>query len=228
MKKIASIIILLLLGVTGLMAQTGTTPPYIEVSGSATINIVPDRITVEIGMEEYYKQRMFGDSILIKLGDIEKSVRRTLNQAGVPDSQIFVSDMGNHRNRDIATTFLMAKRLAAIVNDFSQIEAISRNLDRNGMTSFNIVKTDNSQMEKYNREGLKAALDAARLKAQFIAENEGLQLSLPYEIIETTNELCAYSTVSNVAYDGGSGMENMRRIPRRYSVKVRYRFNPEQ
>lgn len=32
---------------------------------------------------------------------------------------------------------------------------------------------------------------------------------------------------SNVAFDGGSGMENMRRIVRRYGVKVKYMFNPK-
>lgn len=45
--------------------------PAIEVTGSATLNIVPDRITVEIGMEEYYDHRAAGDSVLVPLADIE-------------------------------------------------------------------------------------------------------------------------------------------------------------
>ena len=202
----------------------GADTPVIEVTGSATMNIIPDRITIEIGMEEYYKHKASGDSTIVKLYDIEKDVRKTLREAGVPDSMIVVSELGNYRNRDMSSTFLMAKRLSATVSDFDHIERISDRLDRKGIVCFNITKIDNSDMGQYNRQGLKAALDAARQKAEFIAENEGLKLLMPYEIVETTNEPSRYSAFSNVAYDGGSGMENMRRIVRRYSVKVRYLF----
>lgn len=202
----------------------GADTPVIEVTGSATMNIIPDRITIEIGMEEYYKHKASGDSTIVKLSDIEKDVRKTLREARVPDSMIVVSELGNYRNRDMSSTFLMAKRLSSTVSDFDQIERISDRLDRKGIVCFNITKIDNSDMGQYNRQGLKAALDAARQKAEFIAENEGLKLLMPYEIVETTNEPSMYSAFSNVAYDGGSGMENMRRIVRRYSVKVRYLF----
>lgn len=223
MKKRFILMAMLLLSVIAGHAE-GADTPVIEVTGSATMNIIPDRITIEIGMEEYYKHKASGDSTIVKLSDIEKDVRKTLREAGVPDSMIVVSELGNYRNRDMSSTFLMAKRLSATVSDFDQIERISDRLDRKGIVCFNITKIDNSDMGQYNRQGLKAALVAARQKAEFIAENEGLKLLMPYEIVETTNEPSMYSAFSNVAYDGGSGMENMRRIVRRYSVKVRYLF----
>lgn len=223
MKKRFILLAMLLLSVIAGHAE-GADTPVIEVTGSATMNIIPDRITIEIGMEEYYKHKASGDSTIVKLYDIEKDVRKTLREAGVPDSMIVVSELGNYRNRDMSSTFLMAKRLSATVSDFDHIERISDRLDRKGIVCFNITKIDNSDMGQYNRQGLKAALDAARQKAEFIADNEGLKLLMPYEIVETTNEPSMYSAFSNVAYDGGSGMENMRRIVRRYSVKVRYLF----
>lgn len=223
MKKRFILLAMLLLSVIAGHAE-GADTPVIEVTGSATMNIIPDRITIEIGMEEYYKHKASGDSTIVKLYDIEKDVRKTLREAGVPDSMIVVSELGNYRNRDMSSTFLMAKRLSATVSDFDHIERISDRLDRKGIVCFNITKIDNSDMGQYNRQGLKAALVAARQKAEFIAENEGLKLLMPYEIVETTNEPSMYSAFSNVAYDGGSGMENMRRIVRRYSVKVRYLF----
>lgn len=223
MKKRFILLAMLLLSVIAGHAE-GADTPVIEVTGSATMNIIPDRITIEIGMEEYYKHKASGDSTIVKLYDVEKDVRKTLREAGVPDSMIVVSELGNYRNRDMSSTFLMAKRLSATVSDFDHIERISDRLDRKGIVCFNITKIDNSDMGQYNRQGLKAALDAARQKAEFIAENEGLKLLMPYEIVETTNEPSMYSAFSNVAYDGGSGMENMRRIVRRYSVKVRYLF----
>lgn len=203
-------------------------PSVIEVTGSATLNIIPDRITIEIGMEEYFRPNPSGDSVVVRLSDIEKGVRKVLGDAGVPDSLVIVSNLGNYRNRDVSTAFLMAKRLSATLSDFERMEYISDRLDRNGITDFNITRIDNSDMARYNNRGLKSALDAARRKAELIAENEGLEIIAPYEIIETSNEPAGYSSFSNVAYDGGSGMGNLRRIVRRYSVKVRYIFSVKQ
>lgn len=198
--------------------------PAIEVTGSATLYIVPDRITIEIGMEEYYEHHAKGDSTIVKLPGIEKKVRQTLKAAGVADSLITVTDMGNYRNRHISDQLLMAKRISAIVTDFDKVEKIADSLDRDGITNFNITKIDNSDISSYNRRGLKSALDAARSKAEFIAGNEGLTILMPYEIVENGPNYYETPAFSNVAYDAGSGMENMRRIVRRYSVKVRYLF----
>lgn len=197
-------------------------PSSIEVTGSATINIVPDRITVEIGMEEYYKQKTFGDSTLVKLSEIEKKVRNTLTEAGVPASQITVTDMGNYRNPYKSANFLMAKRISATVTDFEQIEKISDKLDRRGITSFNILKIDNSDLESYDKQGLTAALNAAKDKADNLAETGGLVISYPVSIEENGPNYYETPTFSNVAFDSGSGMDDMRRIVRRYSVKVKY------
>lgn len=227
MMKCLLLSAILLTTVTGGRAESSR-PPVIEVTGSATVNIIPDRITIEIGMEEYYRHLTSGDSTLVSLSEIEQDVRRVLGNADVPDSLIVISDLGNYRNRDMSEAFLMAERLSATVSDFSQIKKISDGLTRNGITSLSIIKSDNSEMERYNRQGLKSALDAARRKAEFIAENEGLSLLMPYEIEETTHEVNTYQAFSNVAYNQGGGMENMRRIVRRYSVKVRYMFKSKK
>lgn len=219
MKKIFATI--LFLSVLGFVARSEEAP-FIEVTGSATVNIVPDRITIEVGMEEYYAPRENGDSVRVKLSTIERSVRESLYKTGVADSLIVVADMGNYRSRSGGAEFLMAKRLSATFTDFSQLERFSEILDRKGVTSFNITGIDNSEIGSYNRQGLKAALDAARDKAEFIAANEGGTLLWPVQIIENGPNYYETPAFSNVAFDSGAGMQNMRRIVRRYSVKVRY------
>lgn len=194
----------------------------IQVTGSATINIVPDRITIEIGIEEYYKHRNLRDSSLVKLSEIEKKVRKILNHAGVSDSDIIVSDIGNIRQKSVSSKFLMAKRLSVTLTDFDKIESISDNLDREGIMSLNIVKIDNSDMKTYDRQGLNAALEAAKMKAEQIMENEKGSNLLLKEIVETGPSYYESPTFTNVAFNSGSGMEDMRRIVRRYSVKVKY------
>ena len=129
------------------------TEPSIEVTGTATVYIVPDRITVEIGMEEYFKPG-FIDSTKVKIADIERDVRKVLKKAGVKESSVTVTDMGNYRDRAMSTKFLMAKRISAVVSDFDELDKIAANLPERGVTSFQITKLDNTDMEKYYSDGM--------------------------------------------------------------------------
>ena len=220
-KKIASLI--LAIAITAFASHAQQTLPTIEVSGTASISVVPDRITVEIGLEEYFKA-LAADSSKVSLRSIEADVRKALGTAGVGDSQITVTDVGNYSNRAISAKFLMAKRLSAVLTDYSQLDFVSENLPELGITSFSITKLDNSDMTRYNKEGLKAALDAARAKAEFIAANEGLTDLKVWNVEETSPGYNAPQAFSNVGYEGGFGMNNMRRIERKYSVRVTFVF----
>ena len=76
--KILRVLASALVVMMGSMEAKSADGSFIEVSGTATISIVPDRITVEIGMEEYYVPAADGDSALVTIGEIERRVRRTL------------------------------------------------------------------------------------------------------------------------------------------------------
>lgn len=195
-------------------------------TGSARLNIVPDRITVEIGIEEYHKSLSGRDSIFVRLPEIEKEVRKTLTTAGIPDSSVIVADFGNFRNPATSRQFLMAKRLSVVVSSLQQLDEIADKLNGEGITSFQITRMDNSDMAEYNRKGLKAALDAARSKAEFIAENGQLSIIIPWEIIENQTNPYGGSPFSNIAFDNGDGMGRIRRIVRNYSVTVKYACAP--
>lgn len=203
-----------------LAANAELNSPSIEVNGTATVSIIPDRITIEIGLEEYYKPGPLSRRACI--ADIEKSVRRTLHSSGVEDSLVIVSDMGNWINRETDADFLMAKRLSVTLTSMDQLDRIAADLDRKGITSFRIVAIDSSEMERYNREGLRAAMEAAYEKAEFMVSGIGMCISVPWEIVETTSGYMGGAPFSNVAFDGGSGIKGLRSIERTYSVRIRY------
>ena len=223
MKRILTTALSALLAISVYAADTNSAP-VIEVTGTATINIVPDRITIEIGLEEYFRPSA-ADSVRVPLATIEKSVREVLGNAGVAESDITVSDFGNYRDRNVSSGFLMAERLSAILTDFSQLDKIGASLPDRGITSMQIVRLDNRDMESFNRQGLKAGLDAARAKAEFIADNENVRIMQLWEVVENGPAYYETPSFSNVAFDGGAGMDNMRRITRRYSVRARYLFS---
>lgn len=89
--------------------------PSIEVSGVATINIVPDRITVEIGLREYYESRADGDSTLVGMDEIERRVRQKLSAVGVTPADITVTDWNSYLDPSRSKKMLMSKRLSAVI-----------------------------------------------------------------------------------------------------------------
>ena len=106
-----------------LCAAVAAQPGVIEVNGVATVNIVPDRISVEIGLQEYYRHNADGDSTLVRLADIEKNVRKILHAEGVADSAITLGDVGNSLDPARSKSLLMAKRF--VLDSFDRLEAIA-------------------------------------------------------------------------------------------------------
>lgn len=217
MNKLITIIVALLVSLN----VSAESSPEIEVTGTATIDIVPDRITVEIGMEEYYKPSK-NDSVIVKIGDIEKRVRGILSKAGVKYSDITVSDIGNYLNKSQSKKFLMGKSLNVVLNSFNQLEEVASLLGSDGIQSFRIVRLDNSDMSEYDRQGMKAALLAARSKAEFMAGVENMSVFGVWKITESNIGVYEAPVYSNVSFSGGAGMESMKRITKRYTVRVLY------
>lgn len=206
-----------------------TFAPELQVTGSSSVSIVPDRITVEIGITEYYRKKGENDSVKVSLNEIDKKVVRALDKAGVPDTMIILSDIGNYYYGMPGNEFLMSKRVSVTLTDMEQLYKLSESLGFKGVTSFRISQTDNSNMEYYNRQGLKAALDKAREKAEFIAANEGLKIYQIKDVVEEGPVYYEEALATNIAMDAGNvrlakglSMENMRKIVRRFSVRVTY------
>lgn len=222
MKMLRTFIVacMAVMSVTTSFAETDS--PMIEVNGSATLSIVPDRITVEVGIEEYFAPAAAGDSAKVSIRSIEKQIRDALANAGVADSMITVSDVGNYADRRSSMKFLMAKRLSAVLTDMAQLDEIMASLPDMGVTSFVIAGLDNSDMARYNSEGLKAAVDAAKKKANAIAQDVGLSNLLVWRVVETSPGYDSMPAFSNASYMRGDGMAGMGRIQRKYSVKVSF------
>ena len=205
----------------------------ITVTGSSSVSVTPDRITVEIGTREYYKKLSKNDSIRVSLAEIDKEVDKVLKAAGIPDSLVTINDVGNYYFGVPGEKFLMGKRISVTLTDLSQLQTLAEGLGFEGVTSFRISGTDKSDMESVNRNGLVAALRKAFEKASLLAENAGGQLGIPLEIIEDGPVYYEEALAVNTSLDGNvmyaakaMSMDNMKKIVRRYNVRVTYQFIP--
>lgn len=227
------------LGAFALTAKTTVTSNpvadgKITVTGTSTVSITPDRLTVDISMTEYYNKLSDTDSVKVPVAEIEVEVRKALAASHVPDSLVTITSIGNSYYYYGARqdNLLLTKSLAATLTDMEQLANLAASMDIKGVTGFRLSKTDASNMDVHNRRGLTAALNKAREKARLIASNEGLSLGIPLEIMEdgpmyydeeaVVTNVALDSGVMMAKYAAGASMDNLKKIVRRYSVRVTY------
>lgn len=78
---------------------------FIEVTGSAEMEVAPDEIRFQIGIQEYWKEEFeknmeYKDYVTkIPIEDIEKSLLAELRNIGITNEQMILEDAGNYWNR---------------------------------------------------------------------------------------------------------------------------------
>lgn len=113
---------------------------YIEVSGTAEVEIVPDEIHYIIEMKEYFEEEFDGKSkpekfaTKVPLDVIERQVRRVIADAGVPTDAVRTEEIGNTW-RERGMDFLVSKRLDITLSDFETIERIRKGFDTRGINA---------------------------------------------------------------------------------------------
>lgn len=217
-------------------------PGYIEVSGWAEKEIVPDEIHYIIEIKEYFEEEFQAGSkpedykTKVNIQTIEENFRKGLKKAGIDQKNIRLEDAGDYW-RPRGQEFQISKRFDITLTQPGQIDLILGNLDPKGINSLYIGKLDNSRMEEYDREGRIEALQNAREKATYMAEALGGKLGEAMLIVENgtpgsrpvyTENMMLKSAVADCApsYSRSYSPEEFRLIRKSYSVMVRFSMDP--
>lgn len=235
MKKIVLGLIVFLWGsLAGMQAQNctcGTGEKYIEVTGTAEQSVEPDEIHLLIGIEEYWKEEFekkteFKDyHTKVPLSEIEKEVLASLAKVGVTKKDILVREAGNY-SRYKGKDFLFSKQLDVTVYDFNKVDDIMHTVNSRGINHMSIGELKNKKLAFYRMEVKKEALKAAYDKAGYLLESVGKQLGNVISIEELPDEVSYFRSqraLSNVTIaDQGEGMDHIKKISLRYSIKARF------
>ena len=215
-------ILLLLSGIAlGLLPLQAQNQRYIDVVGTAEMEIIPDEIHFIIEIKEYFKEEFDGKSkpenyrTKVPLEQIESGIRSALQKAGVPAETIRTQEVGDYW-RERGKDFLISKRLDITLSDFTKINAIIKNIDTKGINSMYLGELTNKDMPRYRKECRIKALEAAREKAAYLVEAMGMKLGEVIRIVEpgsdtgrdfATNTMVKTLASSSMrAMDGAMGM----------------------
>ena len=225
MRRLLFFAAMMLLSLRGFAGDEGR---YIEVSGTAEVDIVPDEIHYIIEMKEYFEEEFDGKSkpedfaTKVPLDVIERQVRRAIADAGVPTDAVRTEEIGN-TCRERGMDFLVSKRLDITLSDFETIERIRKGLDTRGINAMYIGELKNKNMAEWQEKGRIEAIEAARNKAEYMASAAGCGLGRVLRIVEgNAAGRMLPAAQANVMASGASSADTYRTIKKTYTVIVRY------
>ncbi len=205
---------------------------FIEVSGSAEMEIEPDEIQFLIGIKEYWKEEFekkkeFKDyKTKTPISKIEKELLSKLESLGIKKDQLIINEAGNYW-RYQGKDFLISKQFEISLHDMQKVNQLINTINMKGIDFMRMGKLKHSKITKFRKEVKVNALKAAKEKAEYLLESIDKELGNVISIVELENNgtiWSAPSAVSNVIMDSSndSGIENTNKIKLKYDIKARF------
>ena len=236
--------------ILSLQAQTNTQPgcyPFpktISVNGSASMEIIPDEIYVQVDLREYKKR---GED-KTELEKIKSDFLANCRAVGIADNDVSVASYDGY---NMANIWQRRKKDPELLSSISYqikfsntklIDELVNKLDDQATNNFRITRTSHSKMVEYRKQLKVQAIKAAREKAVYLTEAVNEQVGQAIEINEPEESVSSdvvtgayrdnYKSVSleqvrldqskNAYYGITDSGVDYRKIKLRFEVKVLY------
>lgn len=200
---------------------------YIEVSGSAEIEITPNKIIIAAYLSERIERKE-----KVNLATIENKFNAIIQQLGIDKSRISLENATGRftqikrRRSDILASkvILVEFNDAGLANDF--LDAL-KDVD----IANNVKKKTHTDLPKFRKETKIEAVKAARAKAEYLIEAAGAKIGKILRIIESDDDdygvLVTSQSVrrSNYGSNTISGFENLATSEKFSPIKLRYEMD---
>ena len=168
MKKLIAVLIISI-SISG-FAQIGEKnfidQNYIEVTGKAELEIVPDLIYVRILLfDKNNKDKQ-------TLPEMEKKMTEKLKEIGIDvNKDLSLMDFASNFKYYLFKTdvIILKKQYQLIVHDSKTLQKVFIEFQKLGISDVSIQKLDNSKIEQYRKDVKVSAVKAAKEKAELIA-----------------------------------------------------------
>jgi uncharacterized protein len=199
--------------------------PYVEVTGKAEMEIVPDEIYLNITIDENDSKGK------ITVEQLEKEMIKKLKELNIDiEKQLKVKDIASNFQKYFLkkTEIQTSKEYQLLLHDGLTVAKVFIQLESVGISNIEIEKVDHSEIEKYRQEVKINAIKAAKEKAGQLAEAIGQTIGKAIYIQEIENVYMAKAFANTVMLRGVSSLKDeeelpnleFEKIPLEYSVQV--------
>ncbi len=233
-NSILLMIFVLIIGTVN--SQDNNMERYIEVTGSAELEIQPDEIRFIIGIKEYWKEEFekktdFEDyKTKVAISGIEKNLLSGLAKVGINKNDIFIKEVGNYW-RYMGKEFLISKQLELVLHDFKKVNEIINAVKIKGIDYMRLGELKNKEITEYRKQVKIQALKAAKDKAEYLLSGIDKEIGDIISIVELNNDNNYFqpqARASNMimSTSGDSEVDNIRKIKLRYEIRAKFEINP--
>lgn len=200
--------------------------PYIEVIGSASQKVVPDKIFLSIGLSEKSIQKKTWT-----ISEQETSLFQVLDQLEISRDQLALSDTNASiiRRKKRETGVRFEKEYILELKNASQLSAVFTQLQQRNIKEVNVTKTESSKIIELRKEVRIEAIKLAKAKAEYLLEAIGETIGRPLEIRELPDERVARRTFASngiiTQKDKEDLLAEFEQIEIKFSYYIKYSIN---
>ncbi len=160
--------------------------PYIEVTGSAEKEVIPDEIFIQIIIRERYVNRT-----KVTIEEQEEKLKNSVKSIGIDLTNLYLSDANadyvkiSWQKKDVLTK----KDYTLKVTNAMTVGQVFQDLEKLEITDASISKVSHSKIDSLRKEVRIMAIKAAKEKADYLLAAIGEQTGKPLIITENTQTI---------------------------------------
>jgi len=184
--------------------ESKNSTPYIEVTGTAEQEIIPDQIYISIMLTEENNGRT-----KITIEEQEETLKNALSKIGVDLANLYLSDANadyvkiRWKKKDIITK----RDYTLLVSNAIMVGKVYQELEELKIDEARIVKVNHSKIDSLRRIVRTTAIKAAKEKSDYLLAAIGEETGRPLIITETVNPI--FSNVNQTIRGSRSDLENV-------------------
>ena len=201
-----------------------TAIPFIEVTGTASKEVVPDKIYIKI---------LLTDKVVnnekYSIQSQEEKLKKALTSAGIDLKYLYLADSSSEITKDKKkeTGFKVTKEFSLIVKNSNEVSKVFKELYEINIKEAEITKAESSDIENIRKEVRIAAIKVAKEKAEYLLLAIGEKIDKPLEIKELDSSyllrnrgLNSNSVITSSDSDGDN--MDFEKITVKYSYYIKY------
>ncbi len=155
--------------------------PFIEVTGTASREVIPDKIFISIILSDKVI-----DNEKYTIQEQEDKLKKALTKINIDLSNLFLSDATSEitKNKKKETGFKVTKEFTLQVKNSDEVSKVFKELYTINIKESSIFKTESSKIDSLRKEVRISAIKAAKDKAEYLLAAIGEQIDKPIEIRE--------------------------------------------
>lgn len=213
-------------GQVNMPAKPAPEKAFIEVTGTASKEVTPDRIFVAITL-----QQQSTDRTGITIQKQEEELKKAVLNNGLDLKLLTLSDAGfeliAHKRKETAQE--VKREFILQLTTAAQVAKVAQALQAAGIRELSIARVEYANMESLQKEIRIAALKAARDKADYLLQAIGEQLDKPLAIQEVNDSYFSRPSSSNFLLSNSASVSEeedpevgFSKIKVKFSYSVKY------